>query len=195
VDYLLASVNAFFPRAELGPRDVVAAWAGIRPLVSSGNTGDPASASREHEFSTGAAGVIAISGGKLTTYRLIAEQAVDRVCKRLKKPAAACVTAQRVLPPPRRAPVFGSLFEPIIDGQPYNFGDAVGAVEHELACTLTDILVRRTKVAFSSRDHGIPAAARVAAAVARHAAWDDAECARQVDMYRAETARLFTVDG
>lgn len=194
VDYLLRSANAFFPAARLGPRDVISAWAGIRPLVSSGNKGDPASASREHRISTGPLGVIAISGGKLTTYRLIAEQVVDRVVRRLRIGGRQCTTAQRPLPAPDRPPVFGALFEPILQGQSFNLGDAVRAVQHEMACTLTDILVRRTKVAFASRDHGIPTAPRVAAAVARHAGWDDAECARQVEAYRAETARLFNVD-
>ena len=195
VDYLLRSANAFFPAAQLGPRDIVAAWAGIRPLVSGGNKGDPASASREHAITSGKRGVIAISGGKLTTYRLIAEQVVDRVIRQLRLRGRRCTTAEFGLPAPGRTPVFGSLFEPILEGQSYHLGDAVRAVQHEMACTLTDILVRRTKVAFSSRDHGIPAAARVAAAVARHAGWDAAECARQVEAYRAETARLFTVDG
>ena len=50
VDYLLATANSFFPAARLTPADVVAAWAGIRPLVASGFTGDPASASREHRI-------------------------------------------------------------------------------------------------------------------------------------------------
>jgi glycerol-3-phosphate dehydrogenase len=194
VEYLLASVNAFFPGSKLGPRDVISAWAGIRPLVSSRNAGDPASASREHEITSGPLGVIAISGGKLTTYRLIAEQVTDRVAKRLRGPFSRCVTAERTLPGAQRAPVFGQLFEPILPGQPWTFSDATRAVENEMACTLADILVRRTKVAFASRDHGLPAAPRVAAAVARHLAWDDAECARQVEAYRTEAARLFTVD-
>ncbi len=194
VQYLLDSVNGFFPGAALGPRDVIAAWAGIRPLVSSGNSGDPASASREHEITTGPKGVVGISGGKLTTYREIAEQVTDAVAKRVGQAAARCITAERALPGARRQPVFGQLFEPILEGQQWTFSDATNAVAHEMACTLTDILVRRTKVAFASRDHGIPQAARVAGAIARHVGWDAAECARQVEMYRAEVARLFDID-
>lgn len=193
VEYLLQSANVFFPGARLGPRDVIAAWAGIRPLVAS-KASDPASMSREHRITTGKSGMIAISGGKLTTYRLIAEQVVDLVVRRLRSDARGCTTAKSELALPARAPVFGQLFEPIVEGLPWRLTDATHAVEHQLACTLTDILVRRTKVAFSSRDHGIPEAARVAATVARHAGWDAAECARQVDAYRAECARLFTVD-
>jgi glycerol-3-phosphate dehydrogenase len=195
VQYLLDSANGCFPGAKLGPRDVISAWAGIRPLVSAGNSGDPASASREHAITSGPLGVIAISGGKLTTYRLIAEQVTDRLMKRLRKPALRCTTTERKLPGARSTPVFGQLFEPILPDQHWTFSDATRAVENEMACTLTDILVRRTKVAFASRDHGLPAAERVAAVVARHAGWDDAECSRQVEAYRAELARLFTVDG
>ncbi|PHX96048.1 MAG: glycerol-3-phosphate dehydrogenase [Gemmatimonadetes bacterium] len=194
VRYLLESANRFFPAARLGPRDVIAAWAGIRPLVSGGHTGDPASASREHSITLGPRGVIAISGGKLTTYRKIAEQAVDLAVRQLKRSVSPCVTATTTLRGAERTPVFGQLFEPIVEGQQWTLSDATRAVEHELACTLTDILVRRTRVAFSSRDHGIPAAPRVAAVVARHMGWDAPECARQVEAYRAEVARLFTVD-
>lgn len=194
VAYLLEAVNRYFPAAQLGPRDVISAWAGIRPLVSSGNQGDPASASREHAITTGPRGVIAITGGKLTTYREIAEQAVNLVARKLGRTVGPCSTASTPITGVERAPVFGQLFEPILEGRSWTLGHATRAVEQELACTLADILVRRTKVAFASRDHGIPAAARVAAAVARHAGWDAAECARQVEAYRAEVARLFTID-
>lgn len=194
VRYLLDSVNAFFPAAKLGPRDVIAAWAGIRPLVSHGNTGDPASASREHAIDVGPRGVIAVTGGKLTTYRLIAEQVVDAAERALGRGRTTCRTASVPLARPAHAPVFGTLFEPIIEGKPWTLGDATRAVERELACTLADILVRRTKVAFAARDHGIPSAPRVAAAVAHHLGWDANESARQVEAYRAEMDRLFSVD-
>ena len=79
IDYLLAAANFFFPAARLTPADVVAAWAGIRPLVASGFTGDPASASREHRIDRSASGMISVSGGKLTTYRSMAAEVVDVV--------------------------------------------------------------------------------------------------------------------
>jgi glycerol-3-phosphate dehydrogenase len=79
IDYLLATANVFFPSAGLTPADVVAAWAGIRPLVASGFTRDPASASREHRIDRSASGLISVSGGKLTTYRAMAAEVVDGV--------------------------------------------------------------------------------------------------------------------
>lgn len=196
VAYLLEAVNAYFPGAALTARDVLASWAGIRPLVAARNAGDPASASREHAIATGPRGIITVTGGKLTTYRRIAEQVVDVVVRKLRaQPTAhSCRTALEPLELPPRSPVFGQLFEPILPGHAWTLADAVHGAEREMACTLGDILIRRTKVAFASRDHGIPAALRVAQAVARHLDWDAAECARQVESYCAECARMFTVE-
>ncbi len=79
VDYLLASANRAFPEAALSADDVIAAWAGIRPLAAKAHSGDANSASREHLVETGPRGVITVTGGKLTTYRVIARDVVDVV--------------------------------------------------------------------------------------------------------------------
>jgi glycerol-3-phosphate dehydrogenase len=81
--YLLRSANALFPHAHLEPEDVVATWAGVRALLV-GPPGQAASAvSREHRVVTGPAGMITVAGGKLTTYRQMAAEAVDAVVQRL----------------------------------------------------------------------------------------------------------------
>jgi glycerol-3-phosphate dehydrogenase len=98
VDYLLAAANSFFPSARLTPTDVVAAWAGIRPLVASGFTGSPASASREHRIDRSPSGLISISGGKLTTYRAMAAEVVDHVQRALGQPRARSRTNAMPLP-------------------------------------------------------------------------------------------------
>ena len=77
VAYLLASANAYFPGAALSEGDVLAAWAGIRPLARQLASGDPGSSSREHTIARGPRGVIHVTGGKLTTYREMASQVVD----------------------------------------------------------------------------------------------------------------------
>ena len=85
VAYLLDTVNHYFPAAKLTPADVVSAFAGLRPLVApeAGSGESPSDVSREEEIFTSRSGVITIAGGKLTTYRLIAAEVVDRVAKRL----------------------------------------------------------------------------------------------------------------
>jgi glycerol-3-phosphate dehydrogenase len=87
VAYLLDTVNHYFPAAQLGPDDVVSAFAGLRPLVAprAGGGVDPSSVSREEEIFTSASGLISIAGGKLTTYRLVAATVVDRVTQALRR--------------------------------------------------------------------------------------------------------------
>jgi glycerol-3-phosphate dehydrogenase len=77
IAYLLDGANYFFPRARLTRDDVVAAWAGIRPLAAADDS-DPGSASREHAIAVSPAGVVTITGGKLTTFRIMAQQTVDK---------------------------------------------------------------------------------------------------------------------
>jgi glycerol-3-phosphate dehydrogenase len=98
IDYLLAAANMFFPAANVRRDDVVAAWAGIRPLVASGFTKDPASASREHRIDRSASGVISVSGGKLTTYRSMAAEVVGAVERALGRRPTRATTGRVPLP-------------------------------------------------------------------------------------------------
>ncbi len=86
VRYLLRSANSRFPNAHLGEEDVVATWAGLRPLIEDGALGATA-VSREHVIADGPGGMVTVAGGKLTTYRLMAAQVVDHVVKRLNSEA------------------------------------------------------------------------------------------------------------
>jgi glycerol-3-phosphate dehydrogenase len=84
VIYLLRSANWFFPTARLSPKDVVATWAGLRPLLRAEALDvAPSATSREHRVVEGPGGLLTIAGGKLTTYRLMARDVVDRVAARL----------------------------------------------------------------------------------------------------------------
>ena len=83
VRYLLRSANALFPHAHLGEEDVISSWAGVRPLLA-GEPGTAASAvSREHRVLRGPAGMITVAGGKLTTYRQMAAEAVNAALRSL----------------------------------------------------------------------------------------------------------------
>ena len=196
VQYLLDGANSYFPEAKLTPDDVVCAWAGIRPLIASGNSGDPAGASRESAITVGARGVIAVTGGKLTTYRAMSEEVADAVQKYLGQPRTPSSTATRQLPGSASRPEEGDgrISERIVAELPYTVNDVLAAADHEMACTIADVLIRRTHLAFETRDHGASVAPRVAGLLAPRLAWNAAEIARQLDDYRAEVARLFTID-
>jgi glycerol-3-phosphate dehydrogenase len=77
VDYLIDALNRFFPHANLTPTDVVSAWAALRPLLR--EEGLPSKISRDYHMDMSEDGFTLIAGGKLTTYRLMAENLLDRV--------------------------------------------------------------------------------------------------------------------
>jgi len=82
VQYLLDAANATFAVERLGTDDIVGAWAGLRPLLHQEGK-KPTEISRKDEIIVGATGLLSIAGGKLTTYRKMAERVVDQVVQRL----------------------------------------------------------------------------------------------------------------
>lgn len=82
IAYLLRSANYYFPASRLSEADVISTWAGLRPLIS--GEGTASSVSREHEIIVDPDGLITIAGGKLTTYRKMAKEIVDRAVAMLR---------------------------------------------------------------------------------------------------------------
>ncbi len=81
IDYLLDAVNSFFG-LELGAGDITGAYAGVRPLISSGDPRKSVDISRRAELYETSSGMLTITGGKLTTFRRMAKQVVDRLVER-----------------------------------------------------------------------------------------------------------------
>lgn len=73
VDYLLEAINFRFPDAHLTIDDIETAWSGLRPLIQPEGAKSPSEISREHEIFVSEEGLVTIGGGKLTDYRLMAE--------------------------------------------------------------------------------------------------------------------------
>jgi glycerol-3-phosphate dehydrogenase len=96
-DYLLATAAATFVPPALERADVIAAWAGLRPLLQQPGRA-PSEASRRDEMVEGSRGVITIAGGKLTAYRRMAERVVDRCQERLGLRARHARTGDEPLP-------------------------------------------------------------------------------------------------
>ncbi len=231
IAYLLESANAFFPRARLARNDVVSAWAGIRPLATVSAARDLGRVSREHEITHGPGGVVTITGGKLTTYRVMARQVVDHVERKLGRQTRR--TPTKTLPLPggdltsidaaiaaaratigaddiarRLVHAYGSRWDAVWERAtrapagtarisielPYVMGEMLYAVEHDMACTLGDLLIRRTRLAFETADHGRSVAASVADAVSSLLGWDQTARVREVNRFAEEARRIFDVD-
>ncbi len=209
VAYVLRALNHTVA-TDVTTEDVTGVWAGLRPLVKSATSGRTADLSRRHQVSTGPGGVIAITGGKLTTYREMADDTVDAVMRQLGK-RGRCRTkklrlhgADGYVEPPTGSPEhhlavrYGtaasaiqalvdadpSLGEPLVPGLDYVRAEAVYAVRHEMATTLEDVLTRRTRVHLFDRPAAVEAAPAIAELLAAELGWDDAETSRQIDGYR-----------
>jgi glycerol-3-phosphate dehydrogenase len=92
LEYLLDAVNAFFGTS-LGESDLVGAYAGVRPLISTGDPKKSVDISRKAELYETSSGMLTITGGKLTTWRRMAKQTVDRLVEREGR-EAPCHTAE-----------------------------------------------------------------------------------------------------
>jgi glycerol-3-phosphate dehydrogenase len=131
VVYLLRSVNALFPNARLGVEDVRATWAGLRPLLR-GDQSKPSGVSREHAVVEGPAGMLTIAGGKLTTYRVMAQDTVDRVLQQLDERGHRV----QVRPAPTES-------DPLPGGETAEFGPFLrAALELGLSADTAEHLVR-----------------------------------------------------
>ncbi|MDH5361897.1 MAG: glycerol-3-phosphate dehydrogenase [Aigarchaeota archaeon] len=84
VDYLLETVNEYFPGCDLTTEDVISTWAALRPLVDT-EAASEYEASREYKITESSSGLITMAGGKLTAHRSMAMKAVDYAVKRLER--------------------------------------------------------------------------------------------------------------
>jgi glycerol-3-phosphate dehydrogenase len=138
VTYVLRIVNEFFPSANLREADLISGWAGIRPLIANPD-GTPSDISRAHLIRKARTGWWDIGGGKLTTYRLMAEQAVDEIVEEKGFKAGPCRTATEPLLAPDQVTTFSGIHPPAITRE---------AVEHyvryEWARQLEDVMDRRS---------------------------------------------------
>eukprot|EP00511_Aplanochytrium_stocchinoi_P001526 CAMPEP_0204842816 /NCGR_PEP_ID=MMETSP1346-20131115/47614_1 /ASSEMBLY_ACC=CAM_ASM_000771 /TAXON_ID=215587 /ORGANISM="Aplanochytrium stocchinoi, Strain GSBS06" /LENGTH=588 /DNA_ID=CAMNT_0051981853 /DNA_START=262 /DNA_END=2028 /DNA_ORIENTATION=- len=99
VDFVLAESSRYLNK-KVRRSDVLAAWSGLRPLVKDPNKGDTKSISREHIVEVNDGNMVTIAGGKWTTYRQMAEDAIDKVLElypSLSKVASSCQTKNMML--------------------------------------------------------------------------------------------------
>ncbi len=173
IDALLSTMNTVLARP-LERSDVLATFAGLRPLLAGADDGDDTSdLSRRHALIESSSGLLSVVGGKLTTYRRMAEDAVDAVIRRDPSlPARASVT--RTIPlvgawprhrmaeisaPPRFVRRYGAE-APFAASLPDDAGAARGVTAQELqwgievegALAIDDLLDRRTRLGLVSAD-------------------------------------------
>lgn len=180
VRYVLQIVNQHFPQAKLTVKDVISTWAGLRPLIADPN-GKPSDISRSHEIKSPEPFWWDVAGGKLTTYRLMAEQTVDQIVKRLNFNAHHCRTAREPLLPKNETDGLSGITPPDF---------CRSAVEHycrnEWAFHLDDVMVRRTSWHYYFPD-AVQRAEKVADWMAEILEWNATEKAMELERYKNVT--------
>lgn len=181
VEYVLAVANRTFPLFQLTPADVRGSWAGLRPLVGQAR-GRPSDISRAHEIRMPQPGWVDVAGGKLTTYRLIAEEVVDRAVRYLRCRVLPCATA--VVPLLAREAVghTSGILPP-----PLNREVVEEMCRHQWAVHLDDVMIRRTSWLYAE-DDPLAVARRVAGWMAEILGWNDA--VQQAELARCSAMSL-----
>ncbi|HRI03326.1 MAG TPA: FAD-dependent oxidoreductase [Pyrinomonadaceae bacterium] len=142
VDFLLETAGAYLSEQPTR-EDILSRFAGVRPLISRGGTANTAKLARSHELFVDGAGLVTITGGKWTTYRRMAEEAVDAVIKVGGLKAGKCITETLPIKGPIRTA--GERIHPDL---PYTREDVVRAVRDEMAMCHEDVLARRIRAQF-----------------------------------------------
>lgn len=175
--FLLETINRALADP-LGPADIIGRYAGLRPLVQTAKSSQSADISRRHLLIDQPGKIITIAGGKLTTYRQMAQDAVDAAARRLEYDGP-CVTAELPLVGaadrqtlaglpalPRLVRRFGleapmlqrlaadrpELLTPVVDGLPVLGIEVVFAARAEGALSVDDFLDRRVRAGFAPED-------------------------------------------
>ena len=180
IDYILEVVAILFPEAKITKSDLISTWSGLRPLVADRH-GNPSDISRRHEIKMAEPGWWDVTGGKLTTYRLMSEQAVDRVVRDLGRQCPACRTAKEPLLDVAETEGLSAVVPPPITEY---------AVKHycqnEWARHLDDVMVRRSYWHHYHADRA-DIAGRVVAWMADAMGWDDATAKAELEAYLRQT--------
>jgi glycerol-3-phosphate dehydrogenase len=215
IDFLLEHLGRYLNKAP-HRTDIKSMFAGLRPLLSRpGQQGtSTARLSREHAVVVSQSGLVTVTGGKWTTYRPMAKEAVDHAARVAGLPGRPCRTATTRLHGWKAQeenqsshlgeygtdrPGLDALMtehsdwaRPIHPSLPYTEAEVIWAVRQEAARTVDDVLARRTRALFFDARASMEAAPVVAALLARelgqNAAWQSGEIARFRELARSYIA-------
>jgi glycerol-3-phosphate dehydrogenase len=207
IDYILEAGNATFPSASLNRQDILSSFAGLRPVINTGAS-DPSKESRAHVVWE-EDGLITVTGGKLTTFRIMAEEALLKASAKLPHPIDLNLRKRYFNPLPKtlsQGRVLSSEFTYLLgrygsetddllncakEGENQPIGDLpnlwseirwtsrTGGVEH-----LDDLLLRRVRLGMLLPDGASDLMNRIRAIAQPELGWDDAKWQREEKRYR-----------
>ena len=214
VDFIIGQFNAYSSE-KISYADIRSVFAGLRPLVKTSNNGSTAMASRDHTIFVSGSNLVTITGGKWTTYRKMAKDAVNNAAFVAKLPVVKCKTRKLRLHGATEALTYGERFaaygsdaekiqaiikdnpalgDPIVEEYDYCAAEVIWSVQHEMAMTVEDILARRTRMLFTDAAKAIHAASKIAHIMAPLLQEDESWIASQVKNFH-ELASGYLISG
>lgn len=209
VAYLLAACRAVFPALDLRVEDVLSTYAGVRPVIGTGKA-DPSKESRDHVVWL-EDGLLSVTGGKLTTFRVIALDALQTALPHLppethlEHDAPALNPAPRTLPtqaahltPQQRARLigrYGTMASALVESVPPEalaivpntrtlWAELYWAAQHEAVVHLDDLLLRRTRIGLTLPQGGAAHFDRIRAICAAVLGWEDSRWQHELTRYQ-----------
>ena len=187
IEFVLANINEYLTET-VRREDVLSVFAGLRPLaMPKDDSKGTKEISRSHKILVSESGMLTISGGKWTTYRKIAEDAIDKAIRTHKLPDSECVTEELSIHgnvskksiDDHPLQYYGAdqsnieafmqhpeLSEKIHPNYPYVMAQVVWAIRYEMAQTVEDVLARRIRLLFFDARAAQESAERVATLMA-----------------------------
>ncbi len=204
VHFLLSHAARYLTKAPES-EDVLSVFAGLRPLIKTSEGKETAALPRDHCVVVSNSGLVTIAGGKWTTYRKMAADAVDQAILVADLEEKPCTTAKLRLHGDRDAsalnalvagnPALGHLLHPAL---PYQAADVITAVRDEMARRVEDVLSRRTRALLLDAKTSMEAAPGVASLMAkelgREPQWQEAQVASYRELAEGYLLRRFEVE-
>lgn len=174
IDFILETAGDYLAKRPTRA-DVLSVFTGIRPLVKASDVSNTAALSRDHTIEVSSSGMLTIAGGKWTTYRRMAEDAVDHAIILGRLDDRSCVTRNLRIHDPGNHEDSGAWY-----------------ARHEMARTVEDVLARRTRLLFLDARAALAKAPQVAREMAGELGRDEAWEKAQIAAFD-ETAKHFLV--
>lgn len=217
VDYLLRAYNVQFPARPLKRADIISTWAGVRPVIGSETSKDPSRERRDHAVWSDQ-GLITVSGGKLTTFRLIALDALAAARDLLPEPqpfdsdqifSQPEISAAELVPHnsawgQRLLGRYGAQAQLLLETAPaeeqqpianteFCLAECRWAARHEAVIHLDDLLLRRTRLGMLLADGGAELFAALEPICSAELGWDRSRWQFEVDRYLNIWKRFYSL--
>lgn len=206
IDLILATASEYLTQKPT-KQDIRSCFAGIRPLSASGGSTRTAKISREHRIDITHSGLVTVTGGKWTTYRLMAEECLDQVEKSFSLSSRACRTRTLALAEisdnkqfahyGQHAPCLQQIIaqqpalgENIHPQLPYTKAEVLWAVRNEMAHHLIDVMAHRTRALFLDASAALEAAPTVLEIMQLELAQNDQWASSQLNRFKQQASEF-----